>query len=128
MMNKVRKFLVILLMGMIVFSSFSIVMASSEWGENIIGEGDKIGEEEEPEAADKINTYMGNAAVVVKIIAVATAVIILIVLGMKYMIAAPGDKADIKKSMIPYVIGAFVVFAAAQIVEILIKFSSQIKG
>ena len=44
------------------------------------------------------------------------------------MVAAPGDRADIKKSMIPFVIGAFVLFASSGIVDMLIRFSAQLSS
>lgn len=50
----------------------------------------------------------------------------LIVLAMKYMVAAPGDKADIKKHAIVYVVGAIVLFATTQILEIIAKFAGNI--
>ena len=46
---------------------------------------------------------------------------------MKYMMAAPGDKADIKKSAITFVIGAIVVFGAIQLLELISLFSKTIK-
>ena len=60
--------------------------------------------------------------------AVATGIVILISLAVKYMMAAPGDRADIKKSMIPFVIGAFVLFASSGIVDMLIRFSAQLSS
>ena len=119
--------LLIFCLSFVFCASFAKVDAGS-WEDDVLGERDKLNGEDSSGASDRVNKIMGNMAVVVKIVAVATAVIILIVLGAKYMIAAPGDKADIKKSMIPFVIGAFVVFAATSIIEMIIKFSSQLGG
>ena len=58
-----------------------------------------------------------------RLVGVGVAVIMLIVLAMKYMVAAPGDKADIKKHAIVYVVGAVVLFAATSILEIIAKFA-----
>ncbi len=119
----------ILIMLCIFAMSFSLSVYASGWADDIYEEQKNNSEGDDPSgASEKINDMMGSAAVVVKIVAVATAVIILIVLGMKYMIAAPGDKADIKKSMIPFVIGAFVVFAAVGLIKMIIMFSSNLGG
>ena len=56
---------------------------------------------------------------VVKVISVGIAVIMLAVLAMKYMLAAPGDKADIKKHAVVYVVGAVVLFGASGILSII---------
>ena len=53
-----------------------------------------------------------------KLYGVATAVILLIILAIKYMQAAPGEKADIKKSAIVYVIGAVLLFAATGVLQL----------
>ena len=48
----------------------------------------------------------------------AAAVIMLIVLAIKYVSAAPSEKADIKKSAIVYVIGAVLLFAATGVLQL----------
>ena len=48
----------------------------------------------------------------------------LVVLAIKYMSAAPGDKADIKKHAVVYVTGAVVLFGSAGILSIIEKFAS----
>lgn len=58
----------------------------------------------------------------------ATAVILLIILAIKYMQAAPGEKADIKKSAVVYVIGAVILFGAVGIMETIKQFSASINN
>ena len=52
----------------------------------------------------------------------------LIVLAIKYISAAPGDKADIKKHAVIYVVGAIVLFAATGILQIIKSFSTNISA
>ena len=54
------------------------------------------------------------------------AIIMLIVLAIKYISAAPGDKAEIKKHAVVYVVGAVVLFAATGILQIIKKFSTNV--
>lgn len=61
---------------------------------------------------------------IAKIIAVGVALIMLVVLAIKYMSAAPGDKAEIKKHAVVYVVGAVVLFASAGILGIIENFAS----
>ena len=44
---------------------------------------------------------------------------------MKYMISAPGDRADIKKHAVAYVIGTFILFSAMQIIALLVNISNE---
>jgi TRAP-type C4-dicarboxylate transport system permease small subunit len=56
---------------------------------------------------------------VVKYICYAAAVIMLVMLGVKYLTASPDGKAEIKKTAVQYVIGAVLVFAAGVILTII---------
>ena len=60
---------------------------------------------------------------VARIISYTIAIVTLMILGIKYMTSAPGDRADIKKHAVIYVVGAFILFALPSIIEALIKLS-----
>lgn len=79
-------------------------------------------------AAEKVNKMSATVITAIRIAATCVAIVMLLVLAMKYMIAAPGEKADIKKSAIPYVIGAVVLFGAVGILGIIEKFSTAVKA
>lgn len=57
-----------------------------------------------------------------RIVGIAIAVIMLLVVACKYIIASAGDKADIKKYATNYVIGALVLFGASGIITIVKNF------
>ena len=63
---------------------------------------------------------------IARTVATGVAVIMLVVLAMKYMISAPGDRAEIKKHAVVYVIGAVVLFASSGILSIILKFAKNI--
>lgn len=42
-------------------------------------------------------------------------VIVLVVLGIKYMMGSTEEKAEYKKTLIPYIIGAVLIFAASNV-------------
>ena len=67
----------------------------------------------------KFNDILNIVLGIVQVIGIAIAVIMLIVLAIKYISAAPSDKADIKKSVWVYVVGAIVLFGAAGILQII---------
>jgi len=55
-------------------------------------------------------------------------VIMLVIIGIKYMIGSTEERAEYKKSMIPYVIGAVMFFAASNIGGILYNMAMSING
>ena len=78
-------------------------------------------------AASSLNRIIGSAITIVQVVGVGVAIIMLIVLAIKYISAAPGDKADIKKHAVVYVVGAVVLFAASGILGIVKKFAGNIQ-
>ena len=79
-------------------------------------------------AAGSINRIVGSVLTIVQVIGCGVAVIMLIVLAIKYISAAPGDKADIKKHAVVYVVGAVVLFAASGILQIVKNFASNVQA
>ena len=61
------------------------------------------------------NTILG----IVQVVAAAVAVIMLIVLAIKYISASPNDKASIKQSAIVYIVGAICLFGASGLLSII---------
>ncbi len=98
--------------------------ASFDWNakkeELMTSEGDE-------EVLDPINDIAGTAITITQIIAIGVAIIMLIVLAMKYMLSAPGDKATIKKHAVVYIIGAIVMFSCTGILEIIRKLSTALE-
>ena len=76
----------------------------------------------------KVNNITATVITSIRIIGIAVAIVMLLVVAMKYMTAAPGEKADIKKSAIQYVVGAIVLFGVVGILTIISTFSTGIKA
>lgn len=74
-------------------------------------------------AAKKAQTVAGSILAIVQVIAVATAIIMLIVLAIKYISSAPNDKAEIKKHAVIYVVGAVLLFGASGILGLIRNFA-----
>ena len=82
-----------------------------------------------PEKVDDLTkNSLGTAITIMRVVGVGIAIIILMVIACKYMISAPGDRADIKKHAVPYVVGAVVLFGASGILTILLNFSEKISA
>ena len=65
---------------------------------------------------------------VIQVIGVAVAIIMLIMLGIKYVSAAPSEKADIKKSAVIYVVGAVLLFGASLVLSLVKNLISDFGG
>ena len=72
-----------------------------------------------PSASGSIPAGMSGAAgqviTIVQFVCYAAAVVMLMVLGVKFISASPDGKAEIKKSAVIYVVGALLVFFAGLI-------------
>ncbi len=73
--------------------------------------------------ANKMQGITGVILAVVQVVGAAIAVIMLLVLGIKYMHSAPNDRAEIKKHAVVYVVGAVVLFASSGILGIIRTFA-----
>ena len=71
-----------------------------------------------------IKTIGNNIVKILQTVGVVLSVIILIVLGIKYMMGSAEEKAEYKKSMMPYVIGAALIFAASALAQVIYNFFS----
>lgn len=72
-------------------------------------------------------TSIGND--IVKIITtggVVVSVVVLVVLGIKYMMGSAEEKAEYKKTLMPYVIGAGLVFAASSVATVIFNFATSV--
>ena len=54
------------------------------------------------------------------------AVVVLLVLGIKYMMGSASEKAEYKKTMIPYLVGALLIFGASAIAKAVIAISENL--
>lgn len=73
--------------------------------------------------SDQVQTFGENIMGVVQIAGVVIAVVILMILGIKYMMGSAEEKAEYKKTMIPYLVGAILIFAASTIANVVYQFA-----
>lgn len=113
-MNKIFiKLICILLVVVCVFSITNGVDATS----NIIKS--KFTGNAGSEGSEAIKQILSAVLSVVRTIGAVIAVLMLMTIGAKYIIASAGDRADIKKYAINYVIGAVVLLGATGILSVI---------
>lgn len=70
---------------------------------------------------------LGNSVIgIITTIGIVVSVLVLVILGIKYMIGSASEKAEYKKTMIPYIIGAILVFAASTIATMVMNIAGNI--
>lgn len=77
--------------------------------------------------SDFINVRAGKILGVVQTVGTGIAIIMLIVIGVKYMIASAQEKAQLKDTLMPYLIGAILLFAGTNILSIIVNFINEVK-
>ena len=70
-----------------------------------------------------IGTIGGKIMGIIQTVGVVLAVLVLMILGVKYMMGSAEEKAEYKKTMIPYIIGAVLIFAASTIANAIYNFA-----
>ena len=63
---------------------------------------------------------------IIQVVGSIAAVAVLVVLGIKYMMGSTEEKAEYKKTMIPYLIGAILIFAASNIAGMVYTWANNI--
>ncbi len=76
-------------------------------------------------ASGQVKNFGQNILGIVSMGASILAVIILIVLGVKYMMGSAEEKAEYKKTLLPYFIGALFVFGAGAICTVIFNMAGQ---
>lgn len=78
-------------------------------------------------AAGKFDNQMNKIMGLVQGVGIGIAVIILVVLGIKYMVGSSEERAEYKKTFIPYIVGAVLVGGAATIANVIYTFGQDLQ-
>lgn len=65
---------------------------------------------------------------IMQTVGIVVAVVVLLILGIKYMIGSAEEKAEYKKTMIPYLVGAILIFASTTIVNVVYNLANSFNG
>lgn len=68
-----------------------------------------------------LNKKVSNVLGIINVVGIIIAVIVLMVLGIKYMIGSVEEKAEYKKAIIPYLIGMFLLVSVTTLPNIIYK-------
>ena len=123
-MKKLSKIFAVLLILAIAMIAFTTV-ANATAGDvaNIFQKA----EESDVDTGD-MTTVAGNIVNIITWVGIIVAIIVLLVLGIKYMMGSAAEKAEYKKTMIPYLVGAVLIFGASAIAKAVVKMTTMTTG
>ena len=104
--------MVITMLTIIIIPNYCYAKSSLGLGDLNEYEGGNLGSSKLVKKANFILTYMRNIGIVLS-------VIILVVIGIKYMIGSTEEKANYKETLLPYIIGAFLLFTGSLVPQLI---------
>lgn len=114
MKKTVRIISTILLTIMLVTSIAGIVFAAPDIDKTIGDiDGAKAGD------TTKVTTIGGKIINIIQVVGIVVAIAVVLIIGIKYMTGSVEQKAEYKKVMIPYIIGAVLLVAGTSIVKVI---------
>ena len=119
-MKKTTKILSIILVAMIAIMTLST---------NVMAAGDIIGRlnpEYGGEGTEGLTTVGQRIISIISTVAIVISVIVLLIIGIKYMMGSASEKAEYKKTMIPYLVGAVIIFGAGAIAQVVVNMATTI--
>ena len=123
MKRKVKIFSIIMLI-IITLSSFMATISYAD----LINPNDYNPNNRNGEVPEKFTNMVGIIATTIQTIGVILSIIVIGLLGIKYMTGSVEEKADYKKSMIPFLIGTVLIVAVGTIIRIVNDLTSQAIG
>ena len=114
MKKTVRIISTILLRIMLVTSIAGVVFAAPDIDKTIGDiDGAKAGD------TTKVTTIGGKIINIIQVVGIVVAIAVVLIIGIKYMTGSVEQKAEYKKVMIPYIIGAVLLVAGTSIVKVI---------
>lgn len=126
MLKQTKKIFIVLLSVFCIFSIYNTAFA--EDNPNFSLETIESSSDVPPEVTNLTKGTIGSAISVIRIVASGALVIIIVVIAIKYMTSSAGDRADIKKHAVAYVIAALIIFGSSVIIEVLVELAGEIKA
>lgn len=114
MKKTVRIISTILLTIMLVTSIAGVVFAAPDIDKTIGDiDGAKAGD------TTKVTNIGGKIINIIQVVGIVVAIAVVLIIGIKYMTGSVEQKAEYKKVMIPYIIGAVLLVAGTSIVKVI---------
>ena len=118
MKKKVKIISTVLLIVMALTSVMSVVFAT-----DFSGDFDKL---KPAQTNEQVLNFGQKIVNIIQTVGIVIAVIIILVIGIQYIMGSAEQKAEYKKTMMPYLIGALLLFAGVNIVKVVYNLSTEL--
>lgn len=127
-MKKQIKLISIVLVIMIALLSISNVVLAANSTVDLSGKIDEIAKGDSSVTTDKLTNVGQTIVTIMQVVGIVVAVVVLLILGIKYMMGSAEEKAEYKKTMIPYLVGAVLIFASTTIVNVVYQLANNLNS
>ena len=93
-----------------------------------LGLGDKNSYKGTETDGGSLTSRIGRILGIIQLVGTIVSVAILVVIGIKYMTGSVEEKAEYKSSMIPYIVGAFLLFTGTYVPQLIYKLTHGVIG
>lgn len=124
-MNKKSLIGSVLIISVIIITLLTVIIPTYSYADNSL---DSLGLDDlddykgtnpgSTKLVNKANTILGY----IRDIGIVLSVVILIIIGIKYMLGSTEEKANYKETLLPYIIGAFLLFTGSLIPQLIYDF------
>ncbi len=118
-MNKIKKYFIVIMMFIFILICYSPTKALSPV---------EIGAGSTSIDITEIKNKGNDIFKIVMTVGTVTSVVMLVVLGIKYMLVSIEEKAEYKKTFMAYVVGALLLFASSTIAQVIYDIFSRVRG
>lgn len=116
-----QKILAITMMVMMLISTVSTIVLAVDGD---IPQPSTITADKGKVSSDTITSAGKQIVYILQTVGVVLSVVVLVVIGIKYMMGSAEEKAEYKKTFLPYIVGAALVFAASIFAQVAYDFFS----
>lgn len=113
-----KKFFIIVLCMLIIFPTFCYAAGADLGDLNAYGGGGGSSQKLEENA----ETILG----VIQVVGIVVSVVMLMIIGIKYMMGSLEERAEYKETLKPYIIGAFLIFSGTTIPQIIYQIAKNV--
>ena len=133
MKKKTLRILTVLFIVSIMLVAFSTVIKAEGDGTDATGLStsgllDQVKDKSQNAGTQQSAQIGGLIVGIVQTVGTIVAVVVVVILGIKYMTGSTEEKAEYKKTMLPYFVGAIVLFLGVTIVRVIFSFATRVNA
>lgn len=113
---KSKKILIISILLITIIISF---ICNYSYADTDLGLGDLNSYKGNAEVSNSVTSRMGVILGIIQVIGIVVSVVMLVVIGIKYILGSVEEKADYKSSLLPYLIGAILIFTGTYVPQLI---------